>query len=108
MAGQGNKALTEVWPQSRGLQVCKVPEPLKPCILEVEPFGLHRPLGNLADTAHVCAMLCSGRTGPLHTKNQGPVSQAMCVLACDQAVSRPMIPCVFTLLPAISNFSHQH
>lgn len=46
--------------------------------------------------------------GPTSHQEPGPVSQAMCTLACDQAVSRPMILCVFTLLPAISNFSHQH
>lgn len=87
----------------RGLKVCNVPEPLKPYVLEMEPYEPYTPLG---DTAHMCACVLGGQA----TSHQelDPVSQAMCALACDQAVSRPMILCVFTPLPAISNFSHQH
>lgn len=57
--------------------------------------------------------LCFERTGPLHTKNWAHSGQALVpqftrVWSCDQAVSRPMIPCAITLLPAISSFSHRH
>lgn len=70
------KHSTHIWPSDtaeatiRGLKACNVPEPLKPFVLETEPYEPYRPLGNLGDTAHMCACVLGGRahftprTGP--------------------------------------------
>lgn len=52
MAGKGNEAHTKVWPDraeamNRGLQVCKIPEPLNPCCRDGVIMSLTDPLETL-------------------------------------------------------------